>query len=75
MDRYDFTDSDFSSFKYQIPTPQSEAPNEFKTQIIFDSVLHGDIPEEVAHALLVVDPSDGLCQEDRDVHGLDLVSL
>ena len=42
---------------------------------ICGSVLHGDIPEQVAHAFLVVDPPDGLCQQDGDVHRLDLVSL
>ena len=34
------------------------------------SVLESDVPEEVAHALLVVDPPDALRQQDRDVHGL-----
>ena len=33
-------------------------------------VLKSDVPEEVAHALLVVDPPDALRQQDRDVHGL-----
>ena len=33
------------------------------------------MPEEVAHALLVVDPADGLGQQDGDVDGLDLVAL
>ena len=33
-------------------------------------VLESDVPEEVAHALLVVDPPDALRQQDRDVHGL-----
>ena len=46
-----------------------------KYMFIFGSVLHGDIPEQVAHALLVVDPSDGLRQQDGDVHSLDLMSL
>ena len=34
------------------------------------SVLESDVPEEVAHALLVVDPPDALRQQDRDVHSL-----
>ena len=29
----------------------------------------------MAHAFLVVDPSDGFCQQDGDVHCLDLVGL
>lgn len=39
------------------------------------SVLKGDVTEEVAHALVVVDATDGLSQEDADVHCLDLVTL
>lgn len=39
------------------------------------SVLEGDVTEEVAHALIIVDASDGLGQEDADVHRLDLVAL
>ena len=33
------------------------------------------MPEEVAHALLVVDPADGLGQQDGNVNRLDLVAL
>ena len=38
-------------------------------------VLHGDISEEMTHTLFVVNPSDGLSQEDADVDSLDLVGL
>ena len=31
--------------------------------------------EEVGHGLLVVNPADGLGQQDADVHRLDLVAL
>lgn len=40
-----------------------------------NSVLEGDVTEEVAHALIVVDAPNGLGQEDADVHCLDLVAL
>ena len=38
-------------------------------------VLHGDISEEMAHTLFVVNPSNGLSEEDADVDSLDLVGL
>ena len=38
-------------------------------------VLHGDISEEVTHTLFVVNPSNGLSEEDADVDSLDLVGL
>ena len=41
----------------------------------YGSVLKCHVPEEVGHGLLVVDPTDGLRQQDGDVHGLDLVAL
>ena len=33
------------------------------------------MPKEVGHWFFVVDSSDGLGQEDGDVHGFDLVTL
>ena len=39
------------------------------------SVLHCDVSEEVTHALLVMDPPYGLCQQNADVYSLDLVCL
>ena len=38
--------------------------------LLLHSVLESDVPEEVAHALLVMDPPDALRQQDRNVHGL-----
>ena len=38
-------------------------------------VLHGDISEEVTHTLFIVNPSNGLSEEDADVDSLDLVGL
>ena len=40
-----------------------------------DLIFQGDIPEEVRHGLLVVDTPDCLSQKNRDVNGLDLVTL
>jgi len=31
--------------------------------------------EKMAHALFVMDSSNGLCQQNADVHGLNLVAL
>ena len=38
-------------------------------------VLHCDISEEVAHTLFIMNPSNGLSEEDADVDSLDLVRL
>ncbi len=42
---------------------------------ILSSVLERNVPEQVAHALLVVDPPDCLGEQDGDVDRFDLVAL
>lgn len=38
-------------------------------------VLQGNITKQVTHALVVVNATNGLCQENADVNRLDLVAL
>jgi len=53
----------------------NEDEEETKSSLSGPLVLGSDVPEQVGHGLLVVDPTDGLADQQADVHRLDLVAL
>lgn len=57
---------------YVVTAPSSSGA---QAQATVELVVHGDVPEEVRHGLPVVDPADGLGEDQADVHRLDLGAL